>query len=121
MARRFKQPASPPPSSAGIPPIVGRRMVRRMVFFSGVPTALGLATFVVSYWVVRQQWFPLPTVAVLLTSLGLFGLGVLGVSYGVLSASWEEEKVGTLLGWGEFTTNFGRSAEAWRSNSKSSK
>jgi len=48
-------------------------------------------------------------------SMGFFGLGVLGLSYGVLSASWDEEIPGSKLGWREFTTNWGRMTSAWRS------
>jgi hypothetical protein len=60
----------------------------------------------------------LPPIAVLLVNMGLFGLGVLGITYGVLSASWDEETPGTLLGLGEFSTNWGRMAEGWRDTRK---
>ena len=56
----------------------------------------------------------LPPIAVLLVNMGLFGLGVLGITYGVLSASWDEERVGSWLGLGEFSTNWGRMVEVWR-------
>jgi hypothetical protein len=52
--------------------------------------------------------------------MGFFGLGVLGLTYGVLSASWDEEHPGSTLGWAEFTTNFGRMRETWRSPDKKS-
>jgi hypothetical protein len=64
--------------------------------------------------VVSKGLFDLPNTAVLLVSMGCFGLGVLGLSYGVLSASWDEEVSGSTLGWEEFNTNFGRMREAWR-------
>lgn len=99
---------------AGVPEAVSQRMVRRMAVFCGLPTLLGMLTFVVSYVIVSQHWFDLPTVAVLFSSLGFFGLGVLGLSYGALSASWDEERSGSWLGWGEFRTNFGRTVESWR-------
>jgi hypothetical protein len=98
-----------------IPDAVSKRMVRRMALFSGIPTTFGMATFVVSYFVVTNAWFKLPNVAVVLVSMGFFGLGVIGLTYGVLSASWDEERLGGWLGWGEFTTNVGRMTEAWRS------
>ncbi|PPT07520.1 hypothetical protein CKA32_004572 [Geitlerinema sp. FC II] len=100
---------------AGIPDAVGRRMLARVGLFSGTPTLLGVFSLVGSYFVVSREWFPLPNVAVLLVSMGCFGLGVLGVSYGVLSASWDEDDEGTKLGIQEFQTNFGRLREAWRS------
>lgn len=101
-------------ASSGIPDAVSKRMVRRMAAFCGVPTALGISSFFVSYLAVTQGGVELPTSAVLLVSLGLFGLGVVGLSYGVLSASWEEEP-GSLFGFSEFRTNFGRMTSAWKS------
>jgi Photosynthesis affected mutant 68 len=108
-------------ADSGIPEVVSRRMMRRMAVFSGVPTALGMLTFVVSYLVVTNDLVALPTYAVLLVSLGWFGLGVLGLTYGVLSASWEEEGSGTRLGIAEFKTNLGRTTAAWRENSENAK
>lgn len=98
-----------------VPKVVSDRMARRMALFCGVPTALGMATFVASYLIVSHGWFKLPNVAVVLVSMGFFGLGVLGLSYGVISASWDEEIAGSKLGWQEFTTNWGRMTSAWRS------
>ncbi|WP_346292347.1 PAM68 family protein [Sphaerothrix gracilis] len=98
-----------------IPEVVSQRMLRRMALFSGLPTALGVAVFFGSYWLLTRQILEFPKVIVLLSTLGCFGLGVLGLSYGVLSASWDEERVGTRFGWNEFGTNFGRMRSAWRS------
>ncbi len=98
-----------------IPPAVSRRMGLRMAFFSGIPTALGMCTFIASYIIISNKWLELPNIAVVLTSMGFFGLGVLGLSYGVISTSWDEEISGTKLGWNEFTTNFGRLRTAWKS------
>ena len=97
-----------------IPEVVSKRMVRRMVLFSGIPTGLGILSFFMFYAVVSQEWFKIPNTAVLLVSMGLFGLGVLGLSYGILSTSWDEDRVGTLWGWSDFTLNFGRLTSAWK-------
>jgi hypothetical protein len=99
-----------------IPKVVSDRMARRAALFSGTPTFLGVAIFFVSYYIVSHGWFKLPNVAVLLVSMGFFGLGVLGLTYGILSASWDEERVGGLLGWQEFKVNLGRMVSAWRSS-----
>lgn len=111
-ARPRTSRASRPDS--GIPEAVSRRMIRRMALFSGIPSALGMSTFVISYWIVSQDLFALPTYAVLLVSLGWFGLGVVGLTYGVLSASWEEENLGSKIGLEEFKVNWGRMAESWQ-------
>jgi len=97
-----------------VPKVVSNRMARRMALFCGIPTALGIVTFIASY-VIVSHGFKLPNVVVVLVSMGFFGLGVLGLSYGVLSASWDEETVGSRLGWQEFTVNWGRMVSAWRS------
>jgi Photosynthesis affected mutant 68 len=106
-----------PRDDSGIPEVVSRRMMKRMALFSGVPSFFGMSTFIVSYWVVSQDIFALPTYAVLLVSLGWFGLGVVGLTYGVLSASWEEESVGSKLGIAEFKVNLGRMTDTWKENS----
>ncbi|MCC5670404.1 PAM68 family protein [Nostoc sp. CHAB 5784] len=97
-----------------IPQVVSQRMIRRVAGFCGVPTALGISVLVVSYLLAIYSKIQLPPIAVLLVNMGLFGLGVLGITYGVLSASWDEERVGSLLGLGEFNTNWGRMVAVWR-------
>lgn len=108
------KPATAKSESMAVPEVVSKRMVRRMALLCGVPSVLGIATFFVSYFLVTQAGVKLPNVAVVLLSMGFFGLGVLGLSYGVLSASWDEDVPGTKLGWQEFTTNLGRMTSAWR-------
>ncbi len=100
-------------ATSGVPEVVSKRMAQRMALFCGVPTLMGLATFPISY-TLFQRGVELPNVAVLLVSLGGLGLGVLGLSYGVLSASWDEEFAGSALGWNEFILNFGRMREGWK-------
>jgi hypothetical protein len=107
-------PATPNRGASGIPEVVSQRMLKRMLLLCGVPTVLGLLTFPTSYWVITQGWLELPNVAVVLVSMGLFGLGVLGLSYGVLSASWDEGNPGSLGGWDEFKLNWGRMRGSWR-------
>ncbi|MFM7364649.1 MAG: PAM68 family protein [Cuspidothrix sp.] len=101
-----------------IPEVVSQRMIRRVACFCGIPTFLGIASLVVSYLLVTLAHVQLPPIAVLLVNMGLFGLAVLGITYGVLSASWDEETPGTVLGLGEFGTNWGRMAEVWRETRK---
>lgn len=116
-----KKTASAPKTastSTAIPEEVSDRMLRRMLVFSGGPTASGVLTFVVSYYLVVNQVVVLPSYFVLLVTLGCFGLGVVGLTYGVLSASWDEGRPGSLLGLDEFRVNFGRVTSAWGSKSE---
>ena len=97
-----------------IPQAVSQRMVRRVAWLSGVPTVLGVLTLVASYLLIIYADIKLPPLLILLVNMGLFGLGVLGITYGVLSASWDETKAGSFIGLSEFNTNFGRMVEGWR-------
>ncbi|MBW4619476.1 MAG: PAM68 family protein [Cyanosarcina radialis HA8281-LM2] len=117
-ATKNKNKESQEAKQAEIPQVVSQRMMRRMALFCGVPTTLGMLTFVVSYIIVSHEWLELPNYAVLIISLSCFGLGFLGLSYGVLSASWEEETPGSLLGFREFGTNWKRTTSAWRSKTE---
>lgn len=105
-------------NSGTIPEVVSKRMARRMALFCGIPSALGMLSFVVSYLLLVKSGIKLPNVAVVLVSMGFLGLGVLGLSYGLISASWDEERVGTRIGWEEFATNFKRLRQAWKSARK---
>ncbi len=125
MAKKSRR--TPPPSPAnkrgwqqiddpGMPKVVSDRMVRRMLIFCGLPTLLGLLAFPGSY-LLLQQGLKVSVVAVVAVTLGCFGLGIVGLSYGILSTCWDAERVGHWLGWQEFRTNWGRI----RANSKANR
>ncbi len=111
---RQKAPTGSASTSTQIPEDVNRRMLARMGAFSGTPSILGVLVLVGSYFVITKEWFPLPSVAVLLVSMGCFGLGVVGLTYGALSASWDVGDEGSPLGWTEFQTNLARLRQGWR-------
>ncbi len=113
---RSREKKSRPQVDGGIPEVVSQRMVKRMALFSGIPTGLGMMSFVVFYLVVSRDWLEVPTYAVFAVSLLFFGLGVVGLSYGVFSTSWEDEP-GGFWGWSEFRLNLGRTLAAWRKSS----
>ncbi|MEN9204277.1 MAG: PAM68 family protein [Thermostichales cyanobacterium BF4_bins_65] len=110
-------PPLPEERSNYIPPEVSNRMVRRVFFFAGIPTALGLSSFVVNYLLIVNHVVKISNLFTLVESLSLFGLGFVGISYGVLSASWEEAP-GSLWGVGEFRQNLGNLWQAWREYSR---
>jgi hypothetical protein len=66
-----------------------------------------MGTFVASYLLVSRSILDIPPAVTLVTSGGFFLLGVLGLSYGVLSASWEEAP-GSLLGLEQIGVNVSR-------------
>ncbi|NCV91491.1 MAG: DUF3464 family protein [Synechococcaceae bacterium WB7_3xG_012] len=101
------QGRSKPTNPQAIPPAVANRMARRVGIATGIPTVMGMATFIVSYVVVSRGILDIPPAATLVTSGGFFLLGLLGLSYGVLSASWETS-AGTLLGFEQIGVNISR-------------
>jgi hypothetical protein len=109
------EPSKPDKESLTIPETVSQRMIARIGIFSGVPTGMGILTFILSYFVVKNHLFPLANTAVVLVSMAFFGFGVLGLTYGALSSSWDEDIPGSVLGWQEFNTNWTRMRGAWRS------
>jgi hypothetical protein len=116
---------TPPPEieekgSGYIPEIVSNRMIRRALVFCGGPVLMGMSIFIGGYFAMIQHWFPVSNTVVLLTSMACLGLSVLGLSYGILSACWDEDinSQGSLLGWQECKTNFGRMAQAYRASQR---
>jgi hypothetical protein len=88
-------------------------MIRRVIWFSGLPTVLGLSSFGVNYLLLTQDIVQLPPFFTLVESLTLFGLGFVGITYGVLSASWTDEP-GSVLGLAEFKHNVSLMIQQWR-------
>ncbi|NJN37635.1 MAG: DUF3464 family protein [Acaryochloridaceae cyanobacterium CSU_3_4] len=103
----------PDPTSV-IPKVVSNRMIRRVGIFSGLPTLLAFLTIPTSYFVTEQGWIDFPSTVVLMTSVSFLGLGLVGVSYGIVSASWDEDIKGSWLGMSEFKLNLGRIQERRR-------
>ncbi len=111
-------PARPEQGSGFIPEIVSNRMIRRVLVFCGIPVVMGVLVFVVSYLAISNHWFRPPNTVVLLTSMACLGISVVGLTYGILSACWDEDEAskGSLLGIAEFKINFGRMADAYRAS-----
>lgn len=110
-AREENAKSGGPDSDGRIPKEVSRRMVRRMAILSISPIAVGVSIFFLSYYLLSEQIVTFAPIVTLLTTMGCFGLGVVGLTYGMLSASWDEEP-GSLVGLDEFKLNFGRIMDA---------
>jgi hypothetical protein len=111
-------PAKAEQGSGFIPDIVSKRMIRRVSVFCGIPVLMGMSIFIISYLAIANHWFRLPNTVVLLMSMACLGLSVVGLTYGILSACWDEEEdsKGSLLGIAEFKVNFSRMADAYRAS-----
>jgi hypothetical protein len=102
-----KTAASAKRRSQPIPEAVTNRMARRIAVAMGVPSLLGMASFVVSYLLVSRGILDIPPAITLVTSGGFFLLGLVGLSYGLFSASWESQP-GSLLGFEQIGVNISR-------------
>jgi Photosynthesis affected mutant 68 len=111
-------PAMVEQGSGFIPEVVSQRMIRRVLVCCGIPVLMGMSIFIIGYLAIVNHWFRLPNTVVLLLSMGCLGLSVLGLTYGILSACWDEEEdsKGSLLGVAEFKVNFGRMKAAYRAS-----
>lgn len=87
-------------------------MVKCMVLFFGIFIGLGMLFFVFFYFVVSWDWFEIFIYVVFLVSLFFFGLGVVGLSYGIFFIFWEDE-FGSVWGWLEFCFNFSCIIVVW--------
>jgi len=106
---------------SAIPDIVSKRMGKRMAVFCGIPSILGMSSLLIFYWLKMKEIIELPPYLALAVSFGFLGLGVLGLSYGLFSACWDEDRAGSLVGFDEFKVNLGRTKDAWKASKKANR
>ncbi|CAM0956378.1 unnamed protein product [Alopecurus aequalis] len=94
-----------------IPQAVFDRILQRILFTVGIPMASGVALLNVYDALKRGRGVEVPSSVQLLTILLSFGTSALGIAYGTLSASWDPDKEGSLLGIDEARTNW---PELWK-------
>lgn len=101
------------PRQQVIPDAVANRMARRIAIATGIPTLMGMGVFIASYLVVSRGIADIPPGATLVASGACFLLGLVGLSYGVLSSSWEDTP-GSLLGREQIGLNISRVRDSIR-------
>ena len=97
-----------PPGQSGIqevPEIVNQRMLGRIILCAGLPTFTGFALFPFFYWLRIAQGIKVPLPLVYGVQFLTFGGGLMGITYGILSASWDPRRDGSWLGLDEFKEN----------------
>ena len=99
--------------STGIPKYVADRMAKRIFFTAGIPTVMGMSVFVVSYIVVTRKIAEIPPSSTIAISALFFLLGLGGLSFGILSASWDKEP-GSFFGIENIPLNIERAKAAFR-------
>ena len=97
----------------GIPKYVADRMAKRIFFTAGIPTIMGMSVFVVSYIIVTRNIAEIPPSSTIAISALFFLLGLGGLSFGILSASWDKEP-GSFFGIENIPLNIERAKAAFR-------
>ena len=98
---------------SGIPKYVANRMARRIAFTTGIPTLSGMGVFIGSYFLISRGIAEISPTLTLVSSAMCFLIGLLGLSYGILSASWDFAP-GSFLGLENIKPNINRMKDAFK-------
>jgi len=93
------------PNAAVIPEKVAMRMGNRMLPFVGIPLFGVMATFVGFWYMATVKNIVFETNIVAFSTIFVLLIGLLGITYSVMSASWDPEVEGSTLGIDEFKSN----------------
>ena len=104
-------------NDSGIPKYVANRMARRIAFTTGIPTLSGMGVFIGSYFLISKGIAEIAPTVTLVSSAMCFLVGLLGLSYGILSASWDFNP-GSFLGFENIKPNINRMKDAFKSSKK---
>ena len=116
-AEKVLSKAKKPKRNSAIPKEVANRMARRIAITTGIPTFSGMGVFIISYLLVSRGIADIPPALTLLASAVCFLVGLFGLSYGILSASWENA-TGSLLGFENIRPNISKVREAFNALSQ---
>ena len=103
--------------NSGIPSYVANRMARRIAFTTGIPTLSGMGVFIGSYFLISKGIADISPTLTLVSSAICFLIGLLGLSYGILSASWDFNP-GSFLGFENIKPNINRMKDAFKTSQK---
>ncbi len=102
---------------SGIPSYVANRMARRIAFTTGIPTLSGMGVFIGSYYLISKGIAEISPTLTLVSSAICFLVGLLGLSYGILSASWDFNP-GSFFGFENIKPNINRIKDAFKTSQK---
>lgn len=88
-----------------IPEKVAMRMGSRMLPFVGIPLFGGMGLFVGFWYFATYKNVEFQPALVAASTIALLVVGLLGITYSVMSASWDPDREGSGLGADEFSTN----------------
>lgn len=99
------------PEAAAIPEKVAMRMGKRMLPFVGIPLFGSMGAFVAFWYLATYKNVEFQPGAVATTTIAILVSGLLGITYSIVSASWDEDREGSLFGVEEFQKNVGNIQE----------
>lgn len=102
------------PKVAMMPVKVADRVAKRGLVGGGSFVVAVLLAFGTGVYLYKSQDIVIPGTLMAYTTLSLLALAIIGSTYGIFSASWEEDKPGTALGFKEFSTNVNALGESFR-------
>ena len=100
------------PAAGVMPEVVSQRMLGRIIPFASIGVFGSFLTFAGFWYANTKLELDLPPQIVAYVTQALLLLSFAGVTYGVMSTSWDEEREGSLLG----TENLRRNFELMRGN-----
>eukprot|EP00238_Polyblepharides_amylifera_P004088 CAMPEP_0196590742 /NCGR_PEP_ID=MMETSP1081-20130531/67405_1 /TAXON_ID=36882 /ORGANISM="Pyramimonas amylifera, Strain CCMP720" /LENGTH=169 /DNA_ID=CAMNT_0041913925 /DNA_START=173 /DNA_END=682 /DNA_ORIENTATION=- len=96
------------PQEIGVPEVVSNRMIGRISVFAGIPLLSGAVIFPLFYYfkVLADPPIDIPNWVATAATLFSTGGAAVGISYGILSSSWNPAQRGSALGFTEIRQNF---------------
>jgi len=80
-------------------------MGKRILPFVGLPIFGSMGAFVFFWYMATFQNQEFQTAVMAATTIGLLAFGLIGITYSIMSASWDPESDGSVLGVEEFNKN----------------
>jgi len=93
------------PNAAVIPEKVAMRMGNRMLPFVGIPLFGVMGTFIGFWYMATYKGVVYETVLVAYSTIFILVVSLLGITFSVMSASWDPDVEGSTMGIKEFTSN----------------
>jgi Photosynthesis affected mutant 68 len=106
------------PNAGVIPDLVANRMLARMIPFFILPVAAGVGVFVYFFVLAKRYDTGFEPGMVALATQAPFAISLLGITYAIISASWDPEVEGSKLGLAEFGMNMRNILEGLRRSSE---
>ncbi|KAG5188670.1 hypothetical protein JKP88DRAFT_234176 [Tribonema minus] len=106
------------PDAGVIPDLVANRMLARMIPFFVLPVLAGVGVFVYFFVLAKRYDTSFQPGMVAFATQAPFAISLVGITYAILSASWDPEREGSALGFDEFRSNAGAILEGLRRSSE---